>query len=153
MYVYTYLANKADSDSCSTDKLASPCSYSSSPTGGRTAGWALFSVSGTLLVLRKEEGAFPAQVNTSAIEDKLKTSRLKAARPKADSLLLLKPSSPAGSVRLHALLQRTRLSLSAGVLRQVSGHGVWGKCHLFHGGNVTNQEELTGEHIMLKDEF
>lgn len=33
-------------------------------------------------LLRKEEGAFPAQLNTSAIGDKLKTPELKAARPK-----------------------------------------------------------------------
>lgn len=70
----------------STNKPALPCSYSSSPTGGRAAGWALSSISGIFLVLTKEEGAFPAQVNTSAIEDKLNTSKLKAASPKEDSL-------------------------------------------------------------------
>ena len=32
-----------------------------------------------LLMISKEEGAFPAQVNTSAIEDKLKTLRLNSA--------------------------------------------------------------------------
>lgn len=71
------------------------CSYSSAPTGGRTVEWAL--LSGCCphpLVMRKEEGAFPGKVNTSAIEAKLKTSALRLVRKKTALNIIKYPYLP-----------------------------------------------------------
>lgn len=72
------------------------------------------------MLLSKEEVAFPAQVNTSAIEEKSKTSDLKATSLKENSTSLFRHFSPGGSAGLHGVSQRGRLSLSACVLRRVS---------------------------------
>uniref|UniRef100_A0AAZ1XZ35 Adenosine 3'-phospho 5'-phosphosulfate transporter 1 n=1 Tax=Oreochromis aureus TaxID=47969 RepID=A0AAZ1XZ35_OREAU len=72
------------------------------------------------MLLSKEEVAFPAQVNTSAIEEKSKTSDLKAISLKENSTSLFRHFSPGGSAGLHGVSRRGRLSLSACVLRRVS---------------------------------
>jgi len=73
-----------------TVKTALPCSYTSTPTGGRAAGGRRRSPSPASSSGERKGGGFscssePTGTNTSAIEEeKLKTSELKAAGPKED---------------------------------------------------------------------
>lgn len=87
---------------------------------GRREGAVISRQHPVVMLLSKEEVAFPAKVNTSAIEEKSKTSDLKATSLKENSISLFSHFSPGGPTGLHGVSQRGRLSLSACVLRRVS---------------------------------